>query len=82
MVNIIVTYLQFSLFPFGCTNDHFFNCFQVQVLVENNKNLDLRNALQLVAHVQPIKIEENILHDVSIYSVPIAFAFYFYNLQL
>ncbi|XP_039134107.1 LOW QUALITY PROTEIN: glycine--tRNA ligase, chloroplastic/mitochondrial 2 [Dioscorea cayenensis subsp. rotundata] len=36
----------------------------VQVLVENNKNLDLKNALQLVAHVQPIKIEENILHDV------------------
>ncbi|KAJ0968595.1 hypothetical protein J5N97_025512 [Dioscorea zingiberensis] len=36
----------------------------VQVLVENNKNLDLRNALQLAANVQPIEIDENILHDV------------------
>ncbi|KAJ1692807.1 hypothetical protein LUZ63_009505 [Rhynchospora breviuscula] len=36
----------------------------VQILVENNKRLDLRNALKLVAGVQPIAIDEGVIDDV------------------
>ncbi|GMH14165.1 hypothetical protein Nepgr_016006 [Nepenthes gracilis] len=36
----------------------------VQVLVENDKNLDLRRALELAAEVQPIKIDVGIVDDV------------------
>lgn len=33
--------------------------------MENKKNLDLRNALSLVADVQPIKIDTDVINDVS-----------------
>uniref|UniRef100_A0A7N0UR89 glycine--tRNA ligase n=2 Tax=Kalanchoe fedtschenkoi TaxID=63787 RepID=A0A7N0UR89_KALFE len=36
----------------------------VQMLVEKDKNLDLRYALQLAAEVQPIKIDSAIINDV------------------
>ncbi|GAB4839962.1 Glycine--tRNA ligase, chloroplastic/mitochondrial 2 [Ancistrocladus abbreviatus] len=36
----------------------------VQVLVENGKNLDLRNVLELAAEVQPIKIDIDVIDDV------------------
>ncbi|KAF3332393.1 glycine--tRNA ligase 2 [Carex littledalei] len=36
----------------------------VQILVENNKRLDLRNALQLVADVQPIEIDDSVIDNV------------------
>ncbi|XP_058104287.1 glycine--tRNA ligase, chloroplastic/mitochondrial 2 isoform X2 [Magnolia sinica] len=35
----------------------------VQVLVENNKNLDLRNALRLAADVQPMGVDTGIIND-------------------
>jgi hypothetical protein len=41
--------------------------FQVQILVENNKRLDLRNALRLIADVQPIEIDDSVIDDVSMY---------------
>ncbi|XP_008776005.2 glycine--tRNA ligase, chloroplastic/mitochondrial 2 isoform X2 [Phoenix dactylifera] len=60
-----------GLFGAGCqpssTNDPFglrrISYGLVQILVENKKNLDLRNALSLVADVQPIKIDTNITND-------------------
>lgn len=39
---------------------------QVQVLVENNKDLDLRQALQLAADVQPLKVESSVLDNVRL----------------
>lgn len=39
--------------------------FQVQMLVEKDKNLDLRYALQLAANVQPIETDSSIISDVS-----------------
>ncbi|KAJ4804189.1 Glycine--tRNA ligase beta subunit [Rhynchospora pubera] len=36
----------------------------VQILVENNKRLDLRNALKLVAGVEPITIDDGVIDDV------------------
>ncbi|KAG1360783.1 putative Glycine--tRNA ligase, chloroplastic/mitochondrial 2 [Cocos nucifera] len=62
-----------GLFGAGCqpssTNDPFglrrISYGLVQVLVENKKNLDLRNALSLVADVQPMKIDTNIINDVD-----------------
>jgi hypothetical protein len=35
--------------------------------VENNKRLDLRNALGLAADVQPIVIDDCVIDDVSMY---------------
>lgn len=37
---------------------------QVQVLVEQNRNLDLRHALELAAAVQPLKIDAGSIDDV------------------
>ncbi|XP_029123339.1 glycine--tRNA ligase, chloroplastic/mitochondrial 2 isoform X2 [Elaeis guineensis] len=61
-----------GLFGAGCqpssTNDPFglrrISYGLVQILVENKKNLDLRSALSLVADVQPIKIDTNIISHV------------------
>ncbi|KAL6323397.1 hypothetical protein AAG906_038668 [Vitis piasezkii] len=61
-----------GLFGAGCqpssTNDPFglrrISYGLVQVLVEKDKNLDLRHALQLAAAVQPITIEADIIDDV------------------
>jgi hypothetical protein len=36
-------------------------------LVENKKNFDLTKALTLVAEVQPIKIDNDVINEVSIY---------------
>ncbi|KAJ3672549.1 hypothetical protein LUZ60_007270 [Juncus effusus] len=36
----------------------------VQILVENNKRLDLKNALKLVAEAQPIEINDDVIADV------------------
>ncbi|XP_017226569.1 glycine--tRNA ligase, chloroplastic/mitochondrial 2 isoform X1 [Daucus carota subsp. sativus] len=62
-----------GLFGAGCqpssTNDPFgirrISYGLVQVLVENNKNLDLRQALELVASVQPLKIDDKIIDAVQ-----------------
>ncbi|XP_031501765.1 glycine--tRNA ligase, chloroplastic/mitochondrial 2 isoform X2 [Nymphaea colorata] len=61
-----------GLFAVGCqptsSNDPFglrrISYGLVQVLVENKKNLDLRNALQLVADVQPVQVGYDVLHEV------------------
>ncbi|KAF6152973.1 hypothetical protein GIB67_021578, partial [Kingdonia uniflora] len=61
-----------GLFSVGCqpssTNDPFglrrISYGLVQVLVENDKNLNLRNALKLAAEVQPIQVEAVIIDDV------------------
>ncbi|XP_052192008.1 glycine--tRNA ligase, chloroplastic/mitochondrial 2 isoform X2 [Diospyros lotus] len=61
-----------GLFGAGCqpssTNDPFglrrISYGLVQVLVENNRNLDLRNALELAAEVQPLKIDAGTIDDV------------------
>ncbi|TVU12953.1 hypothetical protein EJB05_46620 [Eragrostis curvula] len=37
----------------------------VQILVENKKNFDLRKALNLMAKVQPIKIEDDVIDEVD-----------------
>lgn len=47
-------------------------CFQVQVLVENDKNLDLRNALKLAAEVQPIRVDTDVINEV-VFSFPFSF---------
>lgn len=38
---------------------------QVQLLVENNKNLDFKEALELAADVQPIKVNPQVIDEVS-----------------
>ncbi|GMP42604.1 hypothetical protein CsSME_00012294 [Camellia sinensis var. sinensis] len=61
-----------GLFGAGCqpssTNDPFglrrISYGLVQVLVENNRNLDLRQALELAAAVQPIKMDARAIDDV------------------
>ncbi|CAI9101241.1 OLC1v1038518C1 [Oldenlandia corymbosa var. corymbosa] len=61
-----------GLFAAGCqpssTNDPFglrrVSYGLVQLLVENNRNLDLRQALQLTAKVQPLKVDETTIDDV------------------
>nr|DAD18374.1 TPA_asm: hypothetical protein HUJ06_019837 [Nelumbo nucifera] len=61
-----------GLFGVGCqpssSNDPFglrrISYGLVQVLVENDKNLDLRNALVVAADVQPIKMDANTIDDV------------------
>ncbi|RWR78792.1 glycine--tRNA ligase, chloroplastic/mitochondrial 2 isoform X1 [Cinnamomum micranthum f. kanehirae] len=61
-----------GLFGAGCqsssTNDPFglrrISYGLVQVLVENDKNLDLRNALQLAAEVQPIRVDTDVINEV------------------
>lgn len=35
--------------------------------MENNKRLDLRIALEIVADVQPIEIDDSVINDVSMY---------------
>jgi glycyl-tRNA synthetase len=42
----------------------------VQLLVEKNKNLDFKEALELAADVQPIKINPQVIDEVS-QSIPI-----------
>lgn len=37
---------------------------QVQLLVEKNKNLDFKKALELAADVQPIKVSPHVIDDV------------------
>ncbi len=37
---------------------------QVQLLVEKNKNLDFKEALDLAADVQPIKVDSHVMDDV------------------
>lgn len=62
-----------GLFGAGCqpssTNDPFglrrISYGLVQILVDKNKNLDLNHALRLAVDVQPIKVDENIINDVS-----------------
>ncbi|XP_057549240.1 glycine--tRNA ligase, chloroplastic/mitochondrial 2 isoform X2 [Amaranthus tricolor] len=60
-----------GLFGAGCqptsTNDPFglrrISYGLVQLLVENNKDLDLRNSLELAAEVQPFKVDSSTLDD-------------------
>ncbi|KAK3128152.1 hypothetical protein QOZ80_6BG0457650 [Eleusine coracana subsp. coracana] len=60
-----------GLFGAGCqpssTNDPFglrrVSYGLVQILVENKKNFDLRKALNLMAKVQPIKIEDDVIDE-------------------
>ncbi|GJN29961.1 hypothetical protein PR202_gb18231 [Eleusine coracana subsp. coracana] len=62
-----------GLFGAGCqpssTNDPFglrrVSYGLVQILVENKKNFDLRKALNLMAKVQPIKIEDDVIDEVK-----------------
>lgn len=37
---------------------------QVQLLVEKNKNLDFKVALELAADVQPIKVDPRVIDEV------------------
>ncbi|WOK97149.1 glycine--tRNA ligase, chloroplastic/mitochondrial 2 isoform X1 [Canna indica] len=61
-----------GLFGAGCqpssTNDPFglrrISYGLVQILVENNKNLSLQDALELVANVQPIEIDADVINEV------------------
>ncbi|XP_077244965.1 glycine-tRNA ligase isoform X2 [Tasmannia lanceolata] len=61
-----------GLFGVGCqpssTNDPFglrrISYGLVQILVENERNLDLRNALRLAADVQAIEVDTNVINDV------------------
>ncbi|KAK7286979.1 hypothetical protein RJT34_22367 [Clitoria ternatea] len=61
-----------GLFSAGCqpssTNDPFglrrISYGLVQLLVEKNKNLDFRKALELAADVQPIKVDPHLIDDV------------------
>ncbi|KAL3516847.1 hypothetical protein ACH5RR_023749 [Cinchona calisaya] len=61
-----------GLFAAGCqpssTNDPFglrrISYGLVQLLVENNKNLDLRHSLQIAAAVQPIKVDVSTIDEV------------------
>lgn len=62
-----------GLFGAGCqpssTNDPFgirrISYGLVQVLVENNKNLDLRQALGLAASVQPLKVDDKMIDAIQ-----------------
>ncbi|CAN6486281.1 unnamed protein product [Victoria cruziana] len=64
-----------GLFAVGCqptsNNDPFglrrISYGLVQVLVENKRNLDLRNALQLVADVQPVEVGSHVLNEVHFF---------------
>lgn len=42
---------------------------QVQALVENDKNLDLRKALRIAADVQPIDVPDSILEEVGFHEL-------------
>ncbi|XP_027907837.1 glycine--tRNA ligase, chloroplastic/mitochondrial 2 isoform X3 [Vigna unguiculata] len=61
-----------GLFSAGCqpssTNDPFglrrISYGLVQLLVEKNKNLDFKKALELAAEVQPIKVDPHVIDDV------------------
>ncbi|KAL4585928.1 hypothetical protein LXL04_010555 [Taraxacum kok-saghyz] len=65
-----------GLFGAGCqpssTNDPFglrrIAYGLVQVLVEKDRNLDLRHALKVVASVQPLEIDTLTIYDVNIYT--------------
>lgn len=48
----------------------------MQLLVEKNKNLDFKEALELAADVQPIKVNPQVIDDVS------SFLCINFNLQL
>lgn len=39
---------------------------QVQLLVEKNKNLDFKKALELAAEVQSIKVDPHVIDDVRL----------------
>lgn len=39
---------------------------QVQILVEKDKNVNFKHALEIAASVQPVKVEANTLDDVRI----------------
>lgn len=39
---------------------------QVQILVEKDKNVNFKDALEIAASVQPVKVEANTLDDVRI----------------
>lgn len=45
---------------------------QVQILVEKDKNVNFKHALELAASVLPMKVEANTLEDVRIKSTPLA----------
>lgn len=50
----------------------------MQLLVEKNKNLDFKEALELAADVQPIKVNPQVIDDVSsflLYKLQFAVAF-------
>lgn len=40
------------------------NILQVQLLVERNKNLDFKEALELAAAVQPLKADPHLIDEV------------------
>lgn len=44
---------------------------QVQLLVEKNKNLDFKVALELAADVQPIKVDPRVIDEVRWKSFPL-----------
>ncbi|KAJ7950770.1 Glycine--tRNA ligase 2, chloroplastic/mitochondrial [Quillaja saponaria] len=60
-----------GLFAAGCqpssTNDPFglrrISYGLVQLLVEKNKNIDFKQALELAAYVQPVKVDASTIHD-------------------
>lgn len=54
----------------------------MQLLVENNKDLDLRNSLELAAEVQPFKIDSSTLDDVSLDFLELAAKFFYGNIKL
>jgi len=63
----------------------------VQLLVENNKNLDFKEALELAADVQPIKVNPQVIDEVSpfilyIFQFPVASCYHhshlFWDLEL
>lgn len=42
---------------------------QVQLLVESNRNIDLRQALELAAAVQPIEVDVRTINDVKLHPI-------------
>ena len=54
----------------------------MQLLVENNKDLDLRNSLELAAEVQPFKVDSSTLDDVSLDFLELAAKFFYGNINL
>lgn len=42
---------------------------QVQLLVESNRNIDLRQALELAAAVQPIEVDVRTINDVRLHPI-------------